>query len=153
MQKNGLKNNDRDISSAGRNSLAWRQRRAPQGQSILEMALIVPMATLLIVGTIEFGRFYMIRQVITNAAREGARILVLSSTTSASQVTDVVRRYIQNAGLNPDLAAIDLTGLRSSTGTPCTVRVSYPFESVVLRMIRMTSSSVRVRAISTMMHE
>lgn len=147
------KNNDRDISCATTSPPVLRRRCAPRGQSILELTLIVPVALLLIVGIIEFGRFYMIRQVITNAAREGARILVLSSTTSPSQVTDVVRRHIQNAGLNPDRANIEMTGLRSSTGTPCTVRVGYPFESVVLRMIRMTSSSVAVRATSTMMHE
>lgn len=147
------KNNDRDMSCATTSPLVLRQRCAPRGQNILELTLIVPVALLLIVGIIEFGRFYMIRQVITNAAREGARILVLSSTTSPSQVTDVVRRHIQNAGLNPDRANIEMTGLRSSTGTPCTVGVGYPFESVVLRMIRMTSSSVTVWATSTMMHE
>lgn len=122
------------------------------GQSILEFSLIAPVALLLIVGTVEFGRFYMIRQAITNAAREGARILVLPSTTSASQVTNVVRSFIQNAGLDGDRATIDMTGLRSSTGTPCTVTVSYPYTSVVLRMIR-ASSSVTVRSIATMLHE
>jgi len=43
-----------------------------QGQSLLEMALMLPFLLVLVVCTLEFGRLFYTQLVITNAAREGA---------------------------------------------------------------------------------
>ena len=37
------------------------------------MALVLPIFTMLVFGIIEFGRGFMIMQLVTNAAREGCR--------------------------------------------------------------------------------
>ena len=42
------------------------------GQSIVEVALIVPVAMLLLAGTLDMGRLFYARVSIENAAREGA---------------------------------------------------------------------------------
>jgi len=45
------------------------------GQSLLEMALMIPILLVLIIGALEFGRLFYTKIVITNAAREGAYYL------------------------------------------------------------------------------
>ncbi len=47
--------------------------RREQGQSITEMAIMLPVLVLLIVGAIDLGRAFFAYVGITNAAREGAR--------------------------------------------------------------------------------
>ena len=54
-----------------------------RGAALLETALTVPMILLISVGIFEFGRAYQTWQVLTNAAREGARIAVLHRSTDA----------------------------------------------------------------------
>ena len=55
--------------------LNQQKRKHLQGQSILEMALMIPILLVLIIGAIEFGRLFYTKIVITNAAREGAYYL------------------------------------------------------------------------------
>ncbi|MEA2537362.1 MAG: hypothetical protein QOF11_1596 [Chloroflexota bacterium] len=56
------------------NSLLERRRRRPRsrGQSIVELALILPVLMLLVAATLDLGRMFYSQITITNAAREGA---------------------------------------------------------------------------------
>ena len=123
--------------------------RREHGQAILEVALTLPLLLLVCVGIFEFGRAYQTWQVLTNAAREGARM----SSMPNSVVGDVqtrVRQYMQDgalplygsAGVAVDPAVTLTAG--STTATASVVTVSYPFSFVVLnpiaRLIVPTSS-------------
>jgi Flp pilus assembly protein TadG len=55
--------------------------RGESGQALVEMALILPVLLLLVLGILEFGRAWNAKQVITDAAREGARLAVVDNTT------------------------------------------------------------------------
>ena len=57
------------------------------------------MFLLLTVGIIEFGRAFMVQQIVTNAAREGARHGVLPGATNAA-VTHKVRDYLAAGDIN-----------------------------------------------------
>src|SRR5437870_5269441 len=48
-----------------------------RGQALVETAIAVPLLLLVSVLIFEFGRAYQVAQVVTNAAREGARVAVL----------------------------------------------------------------------------
>lgn len=48
-----------------------------KGSALIEMAMILPVLLMLVLGVIEFGLFLYNKQVITNAVREGAREGVL----------------------------------------------------------------------------
>jgi len=126
--------------------------RCERGQGLAELALALPVAMLLVVGALEFGRFLMIRQVVITAAREGARTAILPTTRFQSDVEAVVRAWLRNGSLDPARAQIFVSGLRASTGAPTTVDVRYPFDSVMFRMIG-RSGAVTVRGVSTMLHE
>ena len=47
-----------------------------RGAALLEAAITMPIILLISVGIFEFGRAYQTWQVLTNAAREGARLAV-----------------------------------------------------------------------------
>ena len=54
-----------------------RNWRSEKGAALVEAAVTIPLLLLVSVGIFEFGRAYQTWQVITNAAREGARVAVL----------------------------------------------------------------------------
>lgn len=53
------------------------------GQSIIEFAVLLPILLMVIFGITEFGRAIMVKNVLHTAAREGARLAVVSDSTSA----------------------------------------------------------------------
>ena len=65
---------------------------------MIEAAMTLPLLLLVCVGIIEFGRLYQTWQVMTNAAREGARIAVLPTQINGG-VDARVRQYLQMGGL------------------------------------------------------
>lgn len=51
--------------------------RDDSGAALVEFALVVPLLLALVMGIVEFGRAWNVHQVITDAAREGARRAVI----------------------------------------------------------------------------
>jgi Flp pilus assembly protein TadG len=118
----------------------FRLRRDTRGAALLEMALALPMMLLIAAGIFEFGRAYQTWQIITNAAREGARIAVLPGTTD-SMVTTRVKTYMSDGLLSDSAAATvaiqrDATiSMGAGTATASRITISYPFTFVVLQPI------------------
>ena len=111
-----------------------RPRKVPtggrRGAAAVEFAIVAPVFFMVVLGIIEFGRMAMVQQVITNAAREGARIGVLDDTTTA-QVDTKVQNYLTSAGING--ATVTVTPDPPSSagfGQSVTVAVQIPFDSV-----------------------
>ena len=141
--------------------------RSQRGAALLEMALTLPLLLLVCVGILEFGRAYQTWQVITNAAREGARIAVLPGMDDTA-VRSRVQQYM-TIGQLPQAAsatiAIDRNQTVSIGGTATAsasqVIVNYPFDFVVLDPIARlatgqgsgTPSSLNMVATATMRNE
>ena len=82
--------------------------------------MTLPLLLLVCVGIIEFGRLYQTWQVMTNAAREGARIAVLPSLPSGGVDTRVVYGVClpQSGGLNSDnTVGVTVTPMNVSLGS------------------------------------
>jgi Flp pilus assembly protein TadG len=100
----------------------------------------LPLLLLVSVGIFEFGRAYQTWQIITNAAREGARIAVLPGTNDAA-VTAQVRAYMVSGQLpQAPNAAVNVVhnvplAAGGATATGSRVTVSYPFSFVVLQPV------------------
>ena len=99
----------------------------------MEAAITIPIILLIAVGIFEFGRAYQTWQVLTNAAREGARVSIISGKTD-SEVQNAVRNYMQAGGL-PKYATASVVLERTvafggDTGSRITVQ--YPFQFMVL---------------------
>lgn len=115
----------------------WRKER---GNALIEAAVTIPILLLIAVGIFEFGRAYQTWQVLTNAAREGARMSVLPNATTGT-VESRVRQYMDDGQL-PGYASASVNVDRSATidvnGTPTAaseVTVDYPFSFMVLQPV------------------
>jgi len=139
--------------------------RGERGTAPLEAALTTPILLLIAVGIFEFGRAYQTWQILTNAAREGARIAVLPNAAT-SAVEGRVRQYMQGGQLPKYLEAtvtLNRNAAISINGQPVTasqVTVDYPFSFVVLRPVARlvdpqsgAGGSVTMRATSLMRNE
>jgi Flp pilus assembly protein TadG len=106
----------------------------------MEAALTLPLLLLVSVGIFEFGRAYQTWQVLTNAAREGARVAVLPNTTPADVQARVVA-YMQSGQLgNVDAATVAVDqnvpmSYGASTAPASTVTITYPFSFMVLNPV------------------
>jgi len=59
----------------GKLNLEKRIRRSAPAQSLVEVAILLPILLLLILGAMDFGRMFYTKIVLTNAAREGANYI------------------------------------------------------------------------------
>src|SRR4029450_3398373 len=75
-----------------------KRLRSESGAELIEFALTLPLLLLLVLGIIEFGFMFQEYEVVTNAAREGARIGVLPAFT-AGDATTRVNQYLVAGGL------------------------------------------------------
>ena len=75
-----------------------RRLRGARGAELVEMALILPILLVVIAGIIDFALMFQAAEVVTNAAREGARVRVLPGYTDAD-VTARVDEYLAASGL------------------------------------------------------
>lgn len=115
-------------------------RASEGGQALIEFALILPILLAFLVGILELGQAWPSSQALTHAAREGARLSVVPTSTDQS-VINRIHETLLHGSLDPEKAQIDLRR-RSGTGTLDTVSVHYPFEFRLLApVIRLTSSS------------
>ena len=110
-----------------------------RGAALLEVALTLPLLLLVAAGIFEFGRAYQTQQVLTNAAREGARVAVLpNQPTGAAQAR--VTNYLTAGQLpNAGSATITVTATQIAIGGTTTsgsrVTVNYPFSFMVLQPV------------------
>jgi Flp pilus assembly protein TadG len=99
----------------------------PRGQALVEFALVVPILAVLLMGTLEVGRMMSAYVLISNGAREGARLGAVQGTSSA--ITTKVQEV--TASLDPSKRTITVTNAQGWTGQYVTVRVVYRFSFIV----------------------
>ena len=110
------------------------------GQSLLETAMTLPLILLIVVGIFEFGRAFQTWQVLSNAAREGARVAILPYATLAD-VQSRVNSYMQGGQLdNYQAATVTINqntpvAVGAGTAASSVVTVSYPFSFSVLNPV------------------
>jgi Flp pilus assembly protein TadG len=140
-----------------------KRMRGEKGTALIEAAITVPIILLISVGIFEFGRAYQTQQVLTNAAREGARMAVIDGSTDAA-VRDRVREFLTGGGLTtlPDediLITHDVAITGTATGSR--VQIIYPFQFIVLNpIVRLvapndttTGAPINMGAVTTMRNE
>lgn len=120
-----------------------KTRETRKGAALVEMALVLPIFFAVTLGIVEFGRAMMVGQLVTNAAREGARIAVLDGSSNG-QVVDVIKTFLQESiNVDPSSVDVDITvtaapgnenpGNQLSSAQArdlCKIEVSVPFNEV-----------------------
>lgn len=92
------------------------KKEARLGAVAVELAFMLPIFLALVLGIVEFGRAVMVRQVISNAAREGVRQGIIPGAT-VTQVTNACNAYLSEGGISSTNLVVQC---RESDGTVVT---------------------------------
>ena len=84
---------------------AWRRFTCERGAELVEFALVFPMLLLVMLGIMDFGFLFQRYEVLTAAAREGARVAILPGYSDAD-VTTRVNAYLTAGGLPPPATVV-----------------------------------------------
>jgi Flp pilus assembly protein TadG len=126
--------------------MRWaRQRRGRlesgrRGQALVEFVLIAPILLLIIFGLVDFARAWSAHHVIADAAREGARMLVVFDVTiGTAEAEATINNRLATARLDPANANIEFlrngashTGSTTERGDDITVTVDYLYDFWIL---------------------
>ncbi len=134
-----------------------KQRR--RGSTLVEAALVLPVILMFLFGIMEYGRYVMMLQILTNAAREGAHYalshtqpVTIAGTTSGnntSDVTNVINTALARQGLSGQTVQIyasDSLGNNLGTwtsaqaGQSVCVRISGNFPVIMGRLLFLPST-------------
>ena len=98
-----------------------RRLRGSRGAELIEMAMVTPILLLIVAGIFDFGMMFRAWEVVTNAAREGARVGVLPAYTNDADVVERVEQYMAASGISGTC-----TAACPPIGSICAVCVAAP---------------------------
>ncbi len=76
--------------------LQQRHNDSRRGATAVELAFVLPIFFAVVLGVVEFGRAMMVSQLVTNGAREGARLAILDGSTN-SEVEGIIKDFIEDS--------------------------------------------------------
>lgn len=136
-------------------------RKSERGAELVEFALVFPLLLLVSLGIIDFGLLFQRYEVLTNAAREGARVSVLPGYGS-DDVIARVNQYLQATSLSAESVdtvvgepqTLDL-GASCVTVIPVTVSYEhqYTFVGGIIAYFNKSLGSKTLSATSSMRRE
>jgi Flp pilus assembly protein TadG len=104
-----------------------RARRRDEGQSLVEISLILPIVILLVVVVFDLGRAVYAQHTVGNAARGGLRVAIVNQTLA--RIEDGARE--RAVGLDPNrLTVTPIPCTTTQIGCEIGVTVAYPFEPI-----------------------
>jgi Flp pilus assembly protein TadG len=106
--------------------------RNERGQSLVETGIVITLFITLTIGLIEFGHAWMVGNMITHAARDGARAAAVvpvanrtngliaagTKTNIQTQVMDEIRNVVPTSGANAATLTATITQPTSAGGIP-----------------------------------
>jgi hypothetical protein len=125
----------------------WRGIRSSgrRGQALAEMAIVLPVLLILVFGIIEMASAWRTFQIVTNGAREGARVAILPNANT-DRVIERVEEHLDAGRLTRDDREIIVQCWENGvliqdggicegmprTGREAVIRVRYPFRFLLL---------------------
>jgi Flp pilus assembly protein TadG len=141
----------------GRRGVGTAKGLNKRGQALAEFALVMPLVLLFIAGIVEMGRAWNIKQVVTDAAREGARYSVVQDASVDSNA--VKAKIMERLALaNIETASITIAPAANwrKSGQAMTVTVSTNFRMGLIGALLKwtgTSPTVPISTEATMRNE
>ena len=114
-----------------------------RGQSMVEMALVLPLLLALVFGIIEFGNIYSHQLEVTNLARHGARVAIVATDKSAA-ADDALETTLE---ARMSGASVEIT----RSGGDVTAKVDYNCELITGQIIGIGTK--HLSAVATMKAE
>jgi len=96
----------------------------PPGVALVEFAFVLPILLVLAMGMLDFGRAFHTKSLLDQAAREGARVAVITSP-DPDIVIDRVNAVLASGGITP--TSVTVVGPDASHLVTVTVSASFTF--------------------------
>ena len=90
-------------------------RKGIRGATMVEFAMVVPLFVLLLIGIIDFGRYFFVQHTLQFATREGTRLALVGGTLVDDQgnplnrVDSIIKEIKDNASLAIDPSEISIS--------------------------------------------
>jgi Flp pilus assembly protein TadG len=84
-----------------------RRGRRRTGAFLVEFAIVAPIMFMLMLATFEFGRAFMVMELLTEGARVGARQGIIDGTTT-DQIRQAVVNYLTAVGIKGDTVTVQI---------------------------------------------
>lgn len=113
--------------------LLHRFRQTEAGQSLVEFTMILPIFLVLMFGLVDFGRAFYTWMLVTNAAREGARVAAVqgnSSSIDARIYDSFCSSFPSDCSLEPGKLTISKANVQGVRGSAVSIDLAYDFEFV-----------------------
>ena len=108
----------------GRGSESADRRNLPSGVALVEFAFVLPILLVLAMGMLDFGRAFHTKSLLDQAAREGARVAVVTSP-DPDIVTDRVDAVLASGGITP--TSVTVVGPDAEHMVTVTVTTTFTF--------------------------
>ena len=128
-------------------------KKSEYGQSLVELALVLPLIVVVLFGTMEFGQVFQAYLTITSASREGARTAVIGNTNEA--ILDATGKLTTTL-TEPDKAIVIINPsdpLARKQGIPLSVKITYPVKLYTPVLSSVLPNPVLLEASTTMRME
>ena len=104
-----------------------------RGAAAAEFALLLPVLLTILFGIIEFGMIMYSREVVTNAAREGARAGITQGPPklTTTDIINIADGYLTNTGINPANVTFTVVGAGLTNPNTQTVTATYPYNFLI----------------------
>ena len=106
-----------------------------KGQVLVELALLLPLLLLLILGIIEFGRAFYMKNTLSNAVRHSARKAIVNTNWNQSTIRfwtySAVPPGWQNDTVIPTIQSTPTSPPTSGSGAAVTVQATMKFDTIV----------------------
>jgi Flp pilus assembly protein TadG len=123
------------------------RRRSERGAALIEFVLVAPLFLMLMLGAIDWGWYFVLRETVVNATREGARVAAVQenpAAQSSAAAIATVRNYLANVhamavpARDPDVqfTQISVAGVPTPVCAVSVRLVAYP--STAISGLRLT---------------
>jgi Flp pilus assembly protein TadG len=112
----------------------------------------MPVLVVLVMGVLDMARAYSVLQVVTNAAREGARVGIIPTTTTLDMTT-TVDTFLTAAGQTGCTTTGVNVGDAAAAGASTAVTVSCDFTALTGTLIPGWTGTFPLAQTATMRHE
>ena len=104
-----------------------------RGAAAAEFALLLPVFLMILFGIIEFGMIMYGREVVTNAAREGARAGIVQGPPkrTSGDITTIANSYLTGTGVNQADVTFTPAGVGLASPNTLTVTAVYNYNFLI----------------------
>ena len=101
-----------------------------RGATAVEFAILLPVLLMLVLGIMEFGRAFHLQTTLSNAARDGVRVMALQDDATAARST--AKASAHGLTLTDAMISVSPTTCSSDAAAPgmASVTIRYPFAPV-----------------------